>query len=293
MYSQYMFNMLAVNPAYAGSREIISVTALGRRQWVGIEGAPESMTLSADMPIRNKDLGLGFQLFNDRLGITKNTGGFVSLAYRLRMRRSILAFGMQGGIEVFRASLSSVKTFNPNNPNPSQPAVSDPAFSADIVEVLPNVGAGVYYSNDRFYLGFSVPHLLHNNLDRIERSTLSRGRATQYNHLFLTTGAVFPVSDQVKLKPSLLVKGVKGAPIQADINTNVWFRETVALGVSYRTERAMVGMAEVQFNQQFRLGYAYDWAFSRLGRYHGGTHEIMLRYEFGREKDKMITPRYF
>ncbi len=291
MYSQYMFNMLAINPAYAGSREVISITALGRRQWVGVEGAPQSQTITADMPIRNKGLGIGLQLFNDQVGITKNSGAFGSCAYRIRMRRSVLAFAMQGGLEVFRARLSGVAVTNPNRGNQNLP--SDPAFSADIVQVLPNVGAGVFYSNDKFYWGLSIPHLLNNNMDNIERSTLSKGRATQYHHLFFTTGMVFPVSDQVKLKPSLLVKGVRGAPIQLDVNANVWLRDVIALGLSYRTGDAMVGMAEVQLNQQFRLGYAYDWAFSRLGRYHGGSHELMLRYEFGKEKEKMVTPRYF
>jgi type IX secretion system PorP/SprF family membrane protein len=284
MYSQYMFNMLAINPAYAGSREVMSITALYRRQWTGFTGAPVSQTLSADLPVERKNLGLGFQMYNDQLGISRNTGAYASGSYRLRFPVGTLAFGMQIGVTQFQANYTAVD-LGDNQP--------DAAFSQNLIAFLPNIGSGVYYSTDRFYLGASMPHLLKNRLSRGGDNVVIGDRAAQYRHLFVSTGYVFDLSPRVKLKPGLQLKTVGGAPLQVDVNANAWFYDRFAIGISYRTGDAVLGMAEIQINDQFRLGYSYDYTLTELTRYNSGSHELMLRYELGFRRDKILSPRYF
>jgi type IX secretion system PorP/SprF family membrane protein len=284
MYSQYMFNMLAINPAYAGSREVMSITGLYRRQWVGMNGAPTSQTISLDMPVEKKNLGLGLQMYNDQLGISRNTGAYASAAYRLRFPVGTLAFGMQAGVTQFQASYTSVFLGDYRY---------DAAFDQNLVTWLPNIGSGVYYSTDRFYIGASVPHMLKNRLNRGGDYLVIGDRAAQYRHLFVSSGYVFDLSPNVKLKPAVQLKTVGGAPLQVDVNANAWFYDRFAVGVSYRTGDAVLGMIEIQANNQFRIGYAYDYTISELTRYNSGSHELMLRYELGFRRNRIISPRYF
>lgn len=284
MYSQYMFNTLAINPAYAGSRNVTSATALYRNQWVGINGAPETITFSIDAPVNSKKVGLGLQVFNDKIGITKTTGAFASYAYRIRLQKGTLAFGLQAGASQYRADFQNVLL----SPDPS----NDLAFSQNVNKVLVNVGTGVYYNTDRFYIGLSSPQLLNNKLTNftVEGNNVFNGQAL---HLFFATGYVFPLSDVFALKPSVLVKGVKGAPIEADLNATLWIKDVFAIGLQYRTKADMSAMIEIQASPQIRLGYAYDRSLTKLVQYNSGSHEIMLRYEFGFEKGKILSPRYF
>jgi type IX secretion system PorP/SprF family membrane protein len=284
MYSQYMFNMLAINPAYAGNREVLSITGLYRRQWAGFDGAPISQTISADMPIQRKTMGIGLQMYNDQLGVMRNTGAYASGSYRLRLSKGTLAFGMQLGVTQFQADLTSV-FLGDDRP--------DQAFAQNVVAWLPNVGSGVFYSTDRFYIGASVPHLLKNRLNRGEYTLEVDQTAAQYRHLFVSSGYVFDLSPSVKLKPALQLKTVGGAPLQLDVNANAWFHDRFAVGLSYRTGDSMLGMVEFQVNNQFRLGYAYDYTLTKLARYNSGSHELMLRYELGFRRDRIISPRYF
>lgn len=284
MYSQYMFNTLAINPAYAGSRNVTSATALYRNQWVGINGAPETITFSIDAPINSKKVGLGLQVFNDKIGITKTTGAFASYAYRIRLQKGTLAFGLQAGASQYRADFQDVSL----SPDPS----NDLAFSQNVNKVLVNLGTGIYYNTDRFYVGLSSPQLLNNKLTNftVQNNNVFNGQAL---HLFFATGYVFPISDVFALKPSVLIKGVKGAPIEADLNATLWIKDVFAVGLQYRTKADISAMIEVQASPQIRLGYAYDRSLTKLVQYNSGSHEIMLRYEFGFEKGKILSPRYF
>ena len=285
MYSQYMFNTLAINPAYAGSRNITSATALYRNQWVGIAGAPETATFSIDAPLSNKRMGIGFQAYSDKAGIIKNNGASLSYAYRLRMDKATLSFGMQGGIRQYRADYTSV--------NLDQNGTTiDPAFANNIDKVLFDVGAGLYYNTDKFYIGFSAMDLLKNKFTSYESPGMNLGNREEV-HLFLSSGVVIPLDQDFKLKPSFLVKAVKGAPIEGDINATLWIRDIIAVGAQYRTSADLAGMLEFQATPQIRLGYAYDYSTTELRKYNSGSHEIMLRYEFGFKKDKFISPRYF
>lgn len=299
MFSQYMFNMMSVNPAYAGSRDVLSATALYRNQWGGIQGAPKTTTFTIDMPVNKERVGLGLQLFNDQLGLENYTGGFITYSFRIKVgERSTLALGLQGGATSFRWNLTEA-ILGPGGSS------NDPAFANNVSKMLPNVGTGVYLSNDRGYIGVSAPYLIENNLSDYDSGTL---RGKQRRHFYMMSGLVFG-KNAVKLKPSLLVKYVVGAPIGLDGNLNLWFNDKVAIGASYRYQQfqsyrgnnsqsdAVVGMVELQLSDQFRLGYAYDHTLNGLNHdskfLTAPTHEIMLRYEFGFSKSKILTPRYF
>lgn len=286
MYTQYMFNTLAINPAYAGSRNVLSATGLLRTQWVGIEGAPETQTLSFDAAMPNKRVGLGVQLFNDKIGVTRSTGANLSYAYRIPTERGTLALGLLGSITHYKADFSSVRL------NSGSPA--DQAFYYDINKVMPNFGAGIYYNTDRFYVGVSTPHLLANRLvDGNNVSTSNNLIAKQYLHLFIMTGYVVPLNEDFKLKPSVLFKGAKGSPMQLDLNCNLWIMDKFSIGGQYRTKDAVAALLEIQATDQIRVGYSYDYTTSNLTTYNSGSHEIMLRYEFGFEKNRIVAPRYF
>ncbi len=277
MYSQYMFNMLSVNPAYAGSREVLSMTALYRKQWVGVSGAPTTLTFSADAPIRNQKMALGVNLVSDKIGISKNMMINVCYAYRIMfVNGGVLSLGLQGGINQYRADYSSVNTaFNGTGPLP------DDAFAESVSSMFPNFGFGAYYYTGRFYLGLAVPKMIKNNLAGTNRPTLdfTSFPNRQNRHLFITSGYSFDMNPEWTLKPSVLVKGVHGAPLEMDININAWWREKVGAGVSYRTADAIVAMIQFQAKPELNFGYAYDMTLSQFSGTNSGSHELMLRYE--------------
>ncbi|WP_207428528.1 type IX secretion system membrane protein PorP/SprF [Pedobacter sp. SYSU D00535] len=285
MYSQYMFNTLAVNPAYAGSRNLISATGLLRSQWTGIDGAPRTTTFTIDAPIEDKRMGVGVQIFSDKIGITSTTGAFASYAYRIRMDKASLSFGLQAGVSQYRADFSSVSLNYEGGSN-------DAAFQENTNKLMPNFGTGVYYNSDRFYIGLSAPQLLNNKFSglKVEGDNSFAGKQA---HFFLASGYVMPLGEDFSFKPSFLLKGVRGAPLAADFNGTLWIRNTIAFGAQYRTNAAFAGLLELQVTPQVRLGYAYDYTTTSLKSYSGGSHEIMLRYEFGFEKGKVLSPRYF
>ncbi|NSL87633.1 type IX secretion system membrane protein PorP/SprF [Chitinophaga solisilvae] len=284
MFSQYMFNTLAVNPAYAGSRNVLSLTAMHRNQWVGMKGAPKTTTFSADMPTWNNKLGLGFIAFNDEIGVTKSTGFYGVYNYRIRFTGGgTLAIGLQGGVTNYKANLAGVSLKDQN----------DPAFANNINSFLPTFGAGVFYSTDKFYAGFSAPNIIKSYLRKDVYLYSSELIAQKFEHMFLMAGYVFDMGNDIKLKPSFLVKYVKGAPIQADINTQVWLKDVISVGGSFRTDKSGAILTEIQCTPQFRLGYSYDISNKSLAAYNRGSHEVMIRYEFGFEKGKVLSPRYF
>lgn len=284
MYSQYMYNMLGVNPAYAGNREAMSVNFFQRRQWVGMAGAPQTTSVSVDGSNNDHKFGWGVQMYDDRLGVEKADGANMMLSTHIQVsEKGILSGGLSVGLMNYRIDLMNVQgLFTP----------SDPAFYANFNKWLPAVGLGIYYHTERFYAGLSVPNVLKSRLSAFD--VMNSGiQKVNNTHLFFTTGYVLDLSEDVKVKPSTMIKMVGGAPIEADINTNIWLRDLVGLGFSYRTGDAMVGMAEVQVNNQFRLGYAYDITVTPLKYYNSGSHEFMIRYEIGNNKSKVKSTRYF
>lgn len=285
MYSQYMFNALAINPAYAGSRNVISATALYRNQWSGIEGAPRTGTFTIDAPTNNKKIGLGMQVYNDKLGIMNTTGLVLSSAYRIRMDEATLSFGLQGSVESYKANYSTVSLDEGGVSN-------DPAFIENVNRAKFNFGTGIYYNSDKFYVGIAIPKLYPNRLSK-NSNAITDNPSKEEMHLFITTGFLFNLNDDFKLRPSFLLKAVRGAPIEGDINATLWIKDVLGIGAQYRTNADISGSLQIQATQQIRIGYAYDYSTTKLQNFNSGSHEIMLRYEFGFEKDKVISPRYF
>ena len=284
MYSQYMFNMLGVNPAYAGSREASSFNFFQRSQWIGLQGAPQTTSFSFDQSIINKRAGWGIQFYDDKIGVEKADGINIMGSTKIQVSENgILSGGLSFGLMNYRIDLMNVTgRFTPN----------DPAFYSNLNKWTPSLGIGIYYNTDNFYAGVSIPNILKSRLTAFDliRSGLQK---VNQKHIFLTTGFAIPINEDLKLKPSTMIKMVEGAPIEADFNTNVWLRDIIGLGVSYRTGDAVIGMAEIQVNQNLRFGYAYDMTISPLKFYNNGSHEIMIRYEIGNFKNKIKSTRYF
>jgi len=283
MYSQYMFNMLQINPAYAGNRVVDNITTVYRKQWINIPGSPATATLSWDKRLSGTNVGYGLQVYSDKISIENTTGlqGFYS--YRLPFENSFLSFGLSGGVLYYNAALSQVKTTQEG----------DPLLQEDVQRVLPTAGFGLLYGSDKWYVGFSIPALFKTKVNG--SGVNAKYSVGANNHYFLTSGYVFTISETFELKPSVLMKAVAGAPLQFDYNVNGWINKVVGLGISYRTGDALVGMVEFQVSPEFQLGYAYDYTISNLSNFtKWGTHELMLRYEFGGPKSKRIlSPRYY
>ena len=285
MFTQYMFNGLAINPAYAGSHEAISITGLAREQWTGLPGNPSTQTLSVHAPLRFSRSSWGLLLSHDEQDISQQYGVFTSYAYRIPIGRGQLAFGLQGGFTQARISLTELHIVTPDHQ-------SDPAFGQDLkTRLLPNIGSGLYYHTDRYYIGFSVPQLLDQPLENDNQSPSSKAQLVR--HYFLTGGYVFDLNNDLKLKPNFLVKSATGAPIEADFNTNLLIRETLWLGIGYRSFDALNALVELQISPSLRLGYAYDYTISGLRHVQSGSHEFMLNYTIRLSKESILSPRYF
>lgn len=271
-FSQYMFNGLLINPAYAGSSDVLNVTALGRNQWVGFGGAPRTATFSAHTPLKNKGLNLGLTFMNDQYGVTTKNRISGVFAYRIFFAKSSLAFGLQGGASFIRNNWNHIITAT----------AGDQVFSGQYSQQnIPEAGFGVYYERERFFIGGSMPDLI----------TLTDAGGIIYKPALLFTGYLFSLSEELKLKPTVLVKYINHSPVEVDLNANLYFK-AFGLGLSYRTDDALVFMASYHITPQFSAGYAYDLTISKLGTFVRGSHEIMLKYEFG-FKVHPRSPRYF
>ena len=277
MFSQYMFNNLAINPAYAGSQESLSMTALMRYQWVGLEGAPNTQTFSAHTPFEKKRIGVGLLILHDKIGVTDQTGVYGSYAYKIPFSQGELSLGLQAGFTHYNARFSEVST-------------SDPTFqSGDINEIHPNFGVGVFYSTDRFYAGISAPQLVQSKFDKNNQSSNSK----IVRHYFIQGGYVFDLSQNLKLKPNALIKMVEGAPVEFDLNANLYFQEFVGLGLSWRSMDAIVMIFQLQITDKLQFGYSYDFGTTAIRQVSLGSHEFYLNYRLSFSKSKIITPRYF
>lgn len=268
MYSQYMFNMLNINPAYAGAMEVPTVTALYRNQWIDMPGAPQNTSVTFDMPIESKKIGAGVQLYDERLGIEKSTGLNLIYAFRIPIsEKATLSLGLQFGVFNYRANYTQVNTIQTN----------DPSFSQNINGILPAAATGIYYNTDKFYIGFSTPALLKTKVS-VDNTALVSSATGSDLHLYLASGYKIVVNEDLIWSPSILVKAVGGAPIEYDFNTTVLLNKILSLGVSYRTGDSWVGILELQLGKQLRMGYAYDKTISNLASYNRGSHELMLRF---------------
>ncbi|MFT7033282.1 MAG: type IX secretion system PorP/SprF family membrane protein [Cyclobacteriaceae bacterium] len=277
MFTQYMFNGLALNPAYAGHDGALSITALTRHQWVGIDGAPNTQTLSIHTPIKKNKIAVGALVYRDQIGLTTETGVTGSYAYRIDFGKGNLSMGMQFGFSEFRNNQADA--YQGSN------VVVDPYANGQAFK--PNIGAGFFYSTERFYLGISSPFLLNNKIETADDPV------EQIRHLFATSGFVVDLNRHLKLKPSVLLKMVQGAPLQMDFSAMLLIEDRIWVGFSYRSFDSIDLVLELQLNSKFSLGYAYDYSVTALNQVNSGSHELMLNYILSFSRSRVITPRYF
>jgi type IX secretion system PorP/SprF family membrane protein len=278
-YTQYMYNTMSVNPAYAGQREVLSVTGLHRTQWVGIDGAPQTQTLGIHAPLRNERVGLGLSIVNDKLGPASETYVSANFSYTIPVNDNDtkLSFGLKGGFHLLDTDWSKGQFQNP-----------DAVFQENINLFSPTVGAGLYLHSYKWYLGLSVPNFITTeHYDDFQESV-----AAERLHYFLIGGYVFDLSENTKLKPAFLVKGVSGAPLIADVSANFLFHEKLTLGVAWRWDDSVSGLAGFQLTEGLYIGYAYDLTTTALNNYNSGSHEIMLRFEL-QKLGRILSPRFF
>jgi len=283
--TQYMFNGLYINPAYAGSHECWSSTFTYRNQWTGanFNGAPETAIAAVDGPIRGQNMGLGGIFIHDRIGVTTQNAFLLNYSYQLVLnKKSKLAFGLSAGLSQYNANLRDVLIWEEQ----------DAVYASNTSVVIPRMGFGAYYYAEKYYLGISILTLL--AYDSAENFNMDLSRASFLRrHYLLTGGIVLDVSKQVKFKPSVLIKYVESAPIEGDINFSAIFRDAFWIGASYRTGDALAIILEYQTNSYFRIGYSYDITITDLRSYSNGSHEIMIGVDFGKDLKKIKTPRYF
>lgn len=297
-FSQYMFNGIYINPAYAGYREQLNVHAFYRSQWTGIEGAPKTMSLAIDAVANDGNVGLAFQVSNDKLGAQSNLSAYASYAYRLKMNSdgtSRLAFGLSAGI--MQLGIDGA-LLNPNDPEPFQPV----GLQSTIV---PDARAGIYYSDNQFYAGFSIDNLLSQYIDVRKHAFIPQPKP----HFYLTAGVLMPLSAEVLLKPSFLLKDDRGGPTSLDLSAFLILADRFWVGGAYRTGvklyqksyiqqglsnlNSAVAAVQVFPAPNLRLGYAYDFSMGAMRGYSNGTHEMSISYFFNRKKTRMLSPRYF
>lgn len=283
-FTQYMYNTIAINPAYAGSRESLSFVGLHRSQWSGFTDAPETLTASIHSPLRNDRVGLGLSVINDQLGYENFTYVYGDFSYTIKTgEKSQLAFGLKAGLTQF--SLDSEFLNNPA-------IASDPYFRDLSNMISPNIGAGVYWHSYRWYVGVSAPRLFNNDYNNggVLNQEFAASERVGY---YITGGLVFDVAPQVQLKPSFMMKATNGAPLSIDTTMNVLFYDRLWLGANYRWDETIGAIADLQITKSLRVGYAYDFVASELAPYTNGSHEIFLLIDLGLNNPKFKSPRYF
>ena len=279
-FTQYMFNTISINPAYAGSRETLSAVGLHRSQWVGLEGGPQTQTLSIHAPLRNDKVGVGLSVINDELGFENFQYVYGDFSYTIRTGlNSELAFGLKAGVTAY--NLDGDYQASQSN---------DPLIFGFEDRLDFNFGAGVYWHSERWYLGLSAPRILTNEFTG--QGTFEALERVSY---YFTGGYVFDLSENTKLKPSALLKATNGAPLSFDISANFLFYDKFWIGGGYRINEqaaAIGGIADFQISKQLRIGYAYEYPISDLRPYTSGTHEVLLMFEIFKSR-RIKSPRYF
>ena len=278
-YTQYMYNTMNVNPAYAGSRGVMSVFGLHRTQWVGLDGAPVTNAVSINTPIENSNLGVGVSFINDRLGPTDENNISIDLSYSIKTSETYkLSFGVKGSADLFSFDSSKLNIYS-----------SDNSLQSYNNKFSPNLGAGAYFHSDNSYLGLSIPNFF-------ETKRYSDNDYVVYKekmNFYLIGGYVFDLSPNLKFKPAFLGKMVQGAPLQLDVSANFMLNNKFVLGAAWRWSAAASLMAGFQVNDGLFIGYGYDLDSTKLAHYNSGSHEIFLRFELFNRQSRIVSPRFF
>lgn len=278
-YTQYMYNTININPAYAGSREILSTFLLHRNQWVGLDGAPVTNNFSINTPLGVSNFGIGLSFINDKIGPTVENSISADVAYFIAISENFkLSVGLKGTANLFNLDISKLNIYDQN----------DPEFQNLKSEFSPNIGAGLYLFSENTYFGLSIPTIFETNNydDNVVAIT------KQKMHYYLIAGQVFDLNKNLKFKPALLAKIVEGAPLQADITANFLVNDKLTLGASYRWDAAVSGLIGFQISKSWFVGYGYDMETTHLSNYNSGSHEIFLRYEVS-IINRITSPRFF
>jgi type IX secretion system PorP/SprF family membrane protein len=285
-FTQYMYNTININPAYAGSRETMSIFALHRTQWVGLDGAPVTNTASIHTPINGSNVGLGVSIINDRIGPSNENDISVDFSYTIPASDTYkLSFGLKATANLLNVDFTKLNQYDQN----------DYSFDTNIDNKFsPNIGVGLYLHSENTYVGLSAPNLLETkHFDRYASTGANSHVATEKIHYYLIAGHVFDLSSSVKFKPSILTKMVQGAPLQVDLSGNFMINDKFVAGVAYRWSAAVSAMVGFQASDSWFIGYGYDLETTKLANYNSGSHEIFLRYELFNKYNKIISPRFF
>lgn len=286
MFTQFMYNKLAFNPGYAGSRDIFSGDILYRRQWIGFPGAPNTLSVSLHTPLQNPHVALGLTAYNDQIGLSDISGALGTFAYRLLLSRSVLSFGLQGGVKYSTLKWSELSETQKNDPT------FDPAAFPN--QVIPDVNFGIYWYSNDFYLGVASKHLIEGNfLTKIDENTGEKEMLKLAAHLYTMAGMAISLSDNLVLRPALFTKFVKNAPPQFEINGTLVINKDFGIGLSYRTVKSISVLAEVNLSPKLRLGYSYDIWLNDLLKNNQGSHEIRLGFDLEYPKNRLRNSRYF
>jgi type IX secretion system PorP/SprF family membrane protein len=286
-YTQYMYTMTVINPAYAGSQENLAIGLLYRSQWVGIDDSPKTATFSANSPV-GKNVGVGLSIVSDKIGPVEENNVFADFSYTLQLGgEHRLAFGVKTG-----ATFQNIGLFNDIG-NGYVPDPGDEAFSENTNNTYFNVGAGVFYYTDNYYVSFSIPNMLNNTYLDVSNNGQAYKYGSENMHYFLSAGYVFNLSDKTKFKPSFMLKSAINTPVSLDVSANFLFFEKFEIGATYRLDDSVGAMANFAITPEIRIGYAYDYVTSALNVTTSGSHEIMLLFDLNFPKKVSISPRFF
>lgn len=290
-YTMFMFNKLIYNPAYAGNKNLTTINGIYRSQWTGIDGAPKNYSVTIDGPVGNymkpfRRVALGLGINNEKIGVTDNTNVNAYYAYRIPLEKTVLSFGFQAGVSVYNARYNDLNPFDMN----------DKVLTNNIDNaLLPNAGVGVYWTGDNFYVSAAVPNLLENYYDK-DRKNLANDGGKQIRSYFLGGGYVFILSEHVKLEPQALLRyagnGNYNLPLNCDVNLSAIFYDRLMIGATYRTDKSVEGIVNIQATKNISVGYAFDWTVSQLQQYAKGSHEITIGIDFVRDVNKYVNPRF-
>jgi len=284
MYTQYMFNLQTINPAYAGTWQSVGIMALSRLQWVDFKGHPSTQTFSFQTPLRSENVGLGLNVIADQLGLEKRLSVNIDYSYKVLLsEHTSLRFGIKGGFTNYSNNLSAYEQY-PDD-------IQDPIFQDNIQnKFMPNFGFGLYLSSQTYYLSLSLPKIIDNNYQSNSTNFTTKSEIRQ---LYFAGGIVFPISENVQFKPTFMTKSVTGTPFQYDLSANFLLAEKFWIGGMYRSGDSFGVIAQWILNRNLRLGYAYDFTTTDLQNFHNGVHEVMVSYEFTYSKRRFVSPRFF
>ena len=283
-FSQYMFNPLSINPAYAGSRGIMNGALVYRQQWVGFDGAPSTQVLAVNTPTRKGKVGLGLEAIHDQIGPKKSTAVYLDYAYRIPLGKGKLAFGLGAGLMNFAIDWAAIEYKDPGD-SYAQLARESKTFG--------DFKFGMYFNNKNFYAGLSATHLNNAVYGHYVNDTIGY-TATLKRHVFLTMGRAFRLGANFTFSPSVMFRGVANRALtSADLNLNFRYKEIIWFGISGRSEKSVIIMAQYNINDKWKVGYSYDAAFGPMAGYHAGTHELMIGFDLDLFKAEVLSPRFF